>query len=141
MMSAESPLSGFKVPKGNDVFISSSLENGVWGPGHGNVFYDAESNSYIFVYLEFGEGSTTRQVFADKMEFNPDGTIQTIIPSFKGVGYLNNLSDTRINLALKAKTTASSHKKEKVTTEKVETNQNNPKPNGGSEVQASRTFT
>ena len=118
MMSAESPLSGFKVPKGNDVFISSSLENGVWGPGHGNVFYDA-----------------------DKMEFNPDGTIQTIIPSFKGVGYLNNLSDTRINLALKAKTTASSHKKEKVTTEKVETNQNNPKPNGGSEVQASRTFT
>ena len=33
------------------------------------------------------------------------------------------------------------HKKEKVTTEKVETNQNNPKPNGGSEVQASRTFT
>lgn len=141
MMSTESPLSGFKVPKGNDVFISSSLENGVWGPGHGNVFYDAESNSYIFVYLEFGEGSTTRQVFADKMEFNPDGTIQTIIPSFKGVGYLNNLSDTRINLALNAKTTASSHKKEKVTTEKVETNQNNPKPNGGSEVQASRTFT
>lgn len=141
MMSTEGPLSGFEAPKGDDVFISSSLENGVWGPGHGNVFYDADSDSYMFVYLEFGEGSTTRQVFADKMEFNSDGTIKTIIPSFKGVGYLNNAPDTRINLALNAKVTASSHKNERVSTEKVETNQNNPQPNGGSEVVASRTFT
>lgn len=141
MMSSEGPLSGYKAPKGNDVFISTSLENGVWGPGHGNVFYDVGSDSYIFVYLEFGEGSTTRQVFADRMTFNPDGTIQTIIPSFKGVGYLDNGPDTRINLALNAKATASSQKKERVSIEKVETNQNDPKPDGGSEVLASRTFT
>ena len=112
MMSKESPLSGFVAPKGNDVFISSSLEEGVWGPGHGNVFYDEASDTYVFAYLEFGEGSTTRQVFVNKMEFNPDGTIKTITPNFKGVGYLNNTPDTRNNLALKAKATASSHKKE-----------------------------
>ncbi len=141
MMSKEGPLTGFKAPKGSDVFISSSLENGVWGPGHGNIFYDADSDTYIIVYLEFGEGSTTRQVFADKMEFNSDGTIQTIIPGFKGVGYLTNPADARVNLALNAKATASSYKKEKVSTEKVEIDQNDPKPNEGSVVVASRTFT
>lgn len=141
MMSKKGPLSGFEAPKGNDVFISSSLENGVWGPGHGNVFYDAASDSYVFVYLEFGEGSTTRQVFANKMEFNPDGTIQTIIPDFKGVGSLNNAVDTRTNLALQAKVTASSSEKERISTKKVETDQNNPKPDEGSVVTASRTFT
>lgn len=141
MMSKKGPLTGFEAPKGNDVFISSSLENGVWGPGHGNVFYDADSDSYIFVYLEFGEGSTTRQVFADKMEFNSDGTIKTIVPGFKGVGYLKNAPDTRINLALNTKVTASSYKKERLSTEKVETNQNNPAPDEGTVVLASRTFT
>ncbi len=141
MMSTEGPLTGFKAPQGNDVFISSSLENGVWGPGHGNVFYDPDSDSYYFVYLEFGEGSTTRQVFADKMEFEEDGTIKTIVPGFKGVGYLSNPPDLRKNLALQAEASASSHKKEKVSTEKVETNQNNPLPNEESVVRASRTFT
>ncbi len=141
MMSKESPLKGFEAPGGNDVFISSSLENGVWGPGHGNVFYDADSDSYLFAYLEFGEGSTTRQVFVDKMEFNPDGTIQTIIPGFKGVGYLNNTPDNRLNLAMNARVTASSFQEEKTSTEKVETNQNNPMPNEGSVKVATRVFT
>lgn len=141
MISKESPLSGFKSPVGNDVYIYTSLENGVWGPGHGNVFYDENTDSYIFVYLEFGEGSTTRQVFADKMEFNADGTIKTITPGFRGVGYLNNVPNNRINLAVQAKVTASSYKKEKTSTEKVETNPNNSKPDEGSVTIASRTFT
>ncbi|MCD7932797.1 MAG: family 43 glycosylhydrolase [Tannerellaceae bacterium] len=141
MISKEGPLTGFESPAGNDVFIYSSVENGVWGSGHGNVFYDEDSGTYLFVYLEFGEGSTTRQVFADKMEFNPDGTIKTIIPGFKGVGYLGNTPDNRINLALQAKATASSYKEEKISTEKIETNPNNPKPDEGSVVVASRKFT
>ena len=141
MISKEGPLSGFEAPEGNDIFIFSSIENGVWGPGHGNIFYDAGSDAHIFVYLEFGEGSTTRQVFADKMEFNPDGTIKTIIPGFEGVGYLNNIPDTRNNLALDAKVTASSYKDEKTSTEKIETSPNNPKPDEKSVVVASRKFT
>jgi len=141
MMSNSGPLNGFVAPEGNDVFISSSLKNGIWGPGHGNVFYDEASDTYMFAYLEYGEGRTTRQVFVNEMEFNPDGTIKTIIPDFEGVGYLNNPPDTRTNLALLAKATASSHKRERVSTERIETDQNNPKPNEGSVVTISRTFT
>ena len=141
MVSKKGPLSGFEAPQGKDVFIYSSLENGVWGPGHGNVFYDKDSDTYVFVYLEFGEGSTTRQVFADKMEFNSDGTIKTIIPSFKGVGYLKGSTDSRINLALNAKAIASSYKEERISTEKVETQPNNPKPDEQSVVVATRKFT
>ena len=141
MMSKEGPLSGYYAPEGNDVFIYSSIENGVWGPGHGNVFYDEKSDTYLFTYLEYGEGSTTRQTFVDKMEFNSDGTIKTITPSFEGVGYLNNSPDTRVNLALQANASASSYKAEWVSTEKVETDPNHPKPDNGSIVTVSRTFT
>jgi len=140
MISKEGPMTGFEAPKGKDVFIFSSLENGVWGPGHGNVFYDEDSGTHVFVYLEFGEGSTTRQVFADKIEFNADGTIKTIVPGFKGVGYLNNKPETRINLALNAKVTASSYKHERISTEKVETDPNNPKPNEESVKVGTRKF-
>lgn len=141
MISKEGPITGYQPPVGNDVFIYSSLENGVWGPGHGNVFYDEASDTYLFAYLEFGEGSTTRQVFVDKMEFNRDGTIKTIIPGFKGVGYLNNAPDKRVNLALHAKATASSHKNARTSTEKVYTNFDAPEPDEASAIMASREFT
>ena len=65
MMSKEGPLSGYYAPEGNDVFIYSSIENGVWGPGHGNVFYDEKSDTYLYTYLEYREGSTTRHTFVD----------------------------------------------------------------------------
>lgn len=48
MMSRESPLTGFVKPEGNDIFLFSSPENQVWGPGHGNVFYDEGTDEYIF---------------------------------------------------------------------------------------------
>ncbi len=137
MMSKESPLSGYYRPEGNDIFISSSLETGVWGPGHGNIFYDEDSGKYIFVYLEFGEGSTTRQVFANELTFNENGTIRTIVPDFKGVGYLG-MNQTKSNIATESIATASSYKPPRVSTEKVETNRNNP--DSTSMKQATRTF-
>lgn len=138
MMSKDSPLSGFYAPEGNDIFISSSLETGVWGPGHGNIFYDEKSGKYIFVYLEFGEGSTTRQVFANEMTFNEDGTIRTIIPDFKGVGYLGKKSNKNPNLSPEAHVKASSIKTPRISTKMVETNRNNP--DSTSMKEASRTF-
>lgn len=141
MISKDDPLAGFQAPAGKDVFIYSSLENGVWGPGHGNVFYDEDSQTYIFTYLEFGEGSTTRQVFADKMEFNADGTIKTITPGFKGVGYLNNIPDKRRNLALQAKVTASSSKESKISTEKIYTSFDELESDEASVIVATREFT
>ncbi|MDH6312398.1 beta-xylosidase [Parabacteroides sp. PFB2-10] len=141
MISKQDPLTGFETPAGNDVFIYTSLENGVWGPGHGNVFYDEASDTYMFVYLEFGEGSTTRQVFADKMEFNADGTIKTIVPGFKGVGYLNNKPDKRINIALQAKATASSHKEAKISTKEILAGFNDSPLDEFTTSTASREFT
>lgn len=64
-------------------FFFSSIANNVWGPGHGNVFYNEETDDYIFVYLEYGDGGTTRQVYANRMEFNEDGTIKTLVPDEK----------------------------------------------------------
>ena len=60
----------------------------MWGPGHGNVFYDEGTEEYIFLYLEYGDGGTTRQVYANRMEFNDDGTIKILVPDMRGVGYL-----------------------------------------------------
>ena len=61
--------------------IKKNPENQVWGPGHGNVFYDEGTDAYIFVYLEYGDGGTTRQVYANRMEFNEDGTISQFEPT------------------------------------------------------------
>lgn len=141
MMSKEGPLTGYEVPGGNDIFIFSSLENEVWGPGHGNVFYDPDRDEYFFTYLEYGEGGTTRQVYINRMEFNEDGTIKTIIPDKKGVGYLGTNSEKRTNLALQGTLTASSEKEAKVSIVKIETEPNQPKPDGASVKEVSRIFT
>ena len=112
MISDESPLGPFKKPDGNGIFIHSDLNTQVWGPGHGNVFQVPGTDDYYFLYLEYGEGGTTRQIFANKMSFNNDGTIQNQEVNFDGVGYLNG-SDTRMNLALNADIKASSELPEK----------------------------
>lgn len=105
MMSKDSPLSGWVDPK-DPLVVESNYPGNVWGPGHGNVF---ESNGeYYLVYLEYGEGGTTRQVMANKIEFAEDGTIIRVVPNRQGVGYLGPNQETRENLAAKAVWTASS---------------------------------
>ena len=118
MISRESPLGPFEAPKGNNVFIHSDIVNNVWGPGHGNVFRIPETDKYIFLYLEYGEGGTTRQVYANYMNFNEDGTIIPVKVDPKGIGYLTN-SNIKENLALKAKIIASSFKDDKTVTAKI----------------------
>jgi len=105
MMSKESPLMGWTDPK-NPVVVASNYPGGVWGPGHGNVF--ELDGQYYLVYLEYGEGGTTRQVMANKLEFAEDGTIVRLVPDLKGVGYLGPKSETRKNIACEAMWTASS---------------------------------
>lgn len=61
-----------------------------------------------FVYLEYGRGGTTRQIYADKMNFNADGTIQPIKLTKAGVGALRPDTETTPNLALNCRATASS---------------------------------
>jgi hypothetical protein len=105
MMSKESPLMGWTDPK-NPVVVASNYPGGVWGPGHGNVF--ESDGQYYLVYLEYGEGGTTRQVMANKLEFAEDGTIVRVVPDLQGVGYLGPNSETRKNIACEAMWTASS---------------------------------
>lgn len=141
MMSHESPLTGFVKPEGNDIFLFSAPQNQVWGPGHGNVFYDEATDAYIFVYLEYGDGGTTRQVYANRMEFNEDGTIKTLVPDVRGVGHLAAPQETRTNLALQSHFYASSEKEPRTSVVDIETQPNQPLPDKGSVKKYTRTHT
>lgn len=116
MVSRKGPLGPFEKPAGKGIFIYSDLERGIWGPGHGNVFQMPGTDDYYFLYLEFGEGGTTRQVFVNKMEFGPDGSIVPLRLDFNGVGCLKAPAASTCNLSLTAKASASSTMDEKKVT-------------------------
>ncbi len=118
MMSKEGPLSGWQAPAAfaegaSDIILQSAPANDVWGPGHGNVFYDDASGQYIMLYLEYGDGGTTRQMFANRLTFNADGTICPLVPDRMGVGYLATPQETRPNRALQATLQASSEEQDR----------------------------
>jgi len=114
MISRKSPLGPFEEPKGENIFIYSAPEQQIWGPGHGNVFNLPGTDQYYFIYLEYGEGGTTRQVYANRIYFNEDGTIKPIAPDQHGVGKLTYIKDKRgVNIAPSARVTASSFRVDK----------------------------
>jgi hypothetical protein len=93
----------------NDIIATTDHEQGIYGPGHGCFFHLPGTSRWFFVCLEYGRSSTNRQILASEMFFNPDGTIQPIKLSFKGVGALRQDPEyARPNLALAATVTASS---------------------------------
>lgn len=148
MMSRTGPLGPFEAPPaGQDIVIQSNPDTGVWGTGHGNVLHLPGTDDYIFVYLEFVEGSTTRQVFANRMHFNADGTIQPVKADLNGVGYIGKSSEKNVNLAATAKATASSFKPDRLVTAQIETNPaaiknvNGSRFTGPTVKSVSRTFT
>lgn len=95
-----------------DIIATTDYSEKVLGPGHGCFFNPKGSPQWYFVYLEFGRGSTNRQIYADKMNFNPDGTIQPIKLTKQGVGAIRPSTLRQPNLALNATTTASSFRPE-----------------------------
>ena len=112
MMSAVSPLGPFTAPA-DDIIARTNATQCIWGPGHGDVFHVNDTDQYYLVYLEYGDGGSTRQVFADKLEFNADGTIQRVNLTWKGAGRLTapgapDKAPQPVNLALGALTSASS---------------------------------
>ncbi|OGV58353.1 MAG: hypothetical protein A2X45_23075 [Lentisphaerae bacterium GWF2_50_93] len=107
MMSRVSPLGPWEVPEHDIIAVSDHAER-VFGPGHGCFFRPQDSDQWYFIYLEYGRGGTNRQIHADKMNFNPDGTIQPIKLTKSGVGALRPATDATPNLALGAAATASS---------------------------------
>ena len=62
------------------------------------------------------------------MEFNDDGTIKTLIPDMRDVGYLAASQETRPNLALQSHFYASSEKSPRTSVVNIETQPNQPLP-------------
>lgn len=111
MMSRTSPLGPWEAPE-QDIIATTDREEGVFGPGHGCFFSPKSSDQWVFIYLEYGRSSTNRQIFADKMDFNADGTIRPIKLTKAGVGALRPVADKSPNLALTATASASSSRAE-----------------------------
>jgi hypothetical protein len=108
MMSRTSPLGPWEAPE-QDLIAVTNHEKGIYGPGHGCFFNPKGSEQWYFVYLEYGRAGTTRQVCADKMNFNADGTIQPIQLTIEGVGAIRpDVHGDETNLALGKHATASS---------------------------------
>lgn len=107
MMSRTSPMGPWTAAE-KDIISTTDQEKRIYGPGHGCVFSPQGTDDWYFVYLEFGRGGTTRQVWADKMEFNEDGTIKPVVLTHEGIGPLGPAQKEEANLALGAKATASS---------------------------------
>ena len=100
------PLGPFTFPE-EDIIAATDSVKGIYGPGHGSVFNKPGTDHYYFAYLEFGNGSTNRQVWVDQLQFNADGTIRPVVLTHTGVGALSEFKP-ETNLALAAKATASS---------------------------------
>lgn len=75
------------------------------------------------------------------MEFNEDGTIKTLVPDMRGVGYLSAPQETRRNLALQADFRASSEKAPRTAVVDIETQPNDPLPEKASVKKYTRTHT
>lgn len=108
MMSRTSALGPWEAPE-QDIIATTDRQLGIFGPGHGCCFNPKGSPQWYFVYLEYGRSETTRQVMADRMNFNSDGTIQPIQLTLQGVGALRSNPDYDTpNLALAKNAAASS---------------------------------
>ncbi|MFL5746179.1 MAG: family 43 glycosylhydrolase [Niastella sp.] len=83
-----SPLGPFEFPKGNNVISTTDYDRQIYGPGHGCVFNMPGTNDYYFAYLEFGRGSTNRQTYVNKLEFDEEGAIRAVKLTMDGVGAL-----------------------------------------------------
>lgn len=107
MMNRHSPRGPWEAPR-DDLIATSDPANGVYGPGHGCVFNPQGTDDWYFVFLEFGRGGTNRAIYAARMFFNADGTIQPIKVTNQGVGAIRPTTEPSPNLALGATATASS---------------------------------
>lgn len=81
--------------------LETSADSTVHGPGHHSILQ--EGDDYYIVYHRHDNPQSTRgfhrQLAADKMIFEPDGSIRRIIPTHDGIGALAPLTIKSKNLA------------------------------------------
>lgn len=99
-----SPLGPFDFPqKDQDLVCITNYQRQIFGPGHGCVFNVSGTDDYYFAYLEFGRGSTNRQTYVNKLEFNADGSIRPVDLTMTGVGALRKVKTDPKKLVINAK--------------------------------------
>jgi hypothetical protein len=86
-----SPLGPFDAPAKDDIITTTDYSRQIFGPGHGCVFNLPGTDDYYIAYLEFGRGSTNRQTYVNKLEFNEDGSIRPVKLTMDGVGALRKV--------------------------------------------------
>ncbi|MNQ23328.1 Arabinoxylan arabinofuranohydrolase precursor [compost metagenome] len=105
---SDSPYGPFTPGKNNPI-LSTNEDQTVHGPGHHSVLQ--ENDDYYIVYHKHDypmtRGGLARQVCIDKMIFENDSTIKTVVPSNKGINDLVK-SEVSQDIAFGTKTTASS---------------------------------
>jgi xylan 1,4-beta-xylosidase len=98
-------------PGKNCPILETNADGSVDGPGHHSIL--KEGNDYYIVYHRHDNPHSTngefRQVCVDKLIFSDSITIEKVIPTHKGIGYLGANQVPSPNLAYKAKTSASSY--------------------------------
>lgn len=82
--------------------LETSADSTIHGPGHHSILQ--EGDDYYILYHRHDNPQSTRgfhrQLAADKMYFEPDGSIRRITPTHDGIGALAPLSIKSKNLAL-----------------------------------------
>ena len=87
---SESPLGPIKVAKDPIVLIQNP-ELEIYGPAHNSILQKPGTDEWYIVYhrinknfIERGQSpGTHREVCIDRLYFNPDGTIQRVVPTTK----------------------------------------------------------
>lgn len=96
------PLGPFTTPEDN-VVLKINEEQTTKGPGHNSVLRFKDQD-YI-VYHQHNQphedaNGIFRQACADKLDFNPDGTIKRVVPTQTGIGALQPLVKQGTDLAV-----------------------------------------
>ncbi|MFT3738519.1 MAG: family 43 glycosylhydrolase [Breznakibacter sp.] len=106
---ADKPEGPFR-PGENNPILATNHDGTIDGPGHHSVL--KEGHDYYIVYHRHDNPRSTngeyRQVCVDKLEFSGDETIEKVVPSHSGIGYLGRNQVDAPNLAYKADATATS---------------------------------
>jgi len=104
-----SPMGPWTYGKNNPI-LSTNPDDTVDGPGHHTIL---EDNGKIYIIYHRHDNphaadGAHRQTCADELHFNADGSIEKVVPSHSGVGYLAPSTVRDTDLALGKKATASS---------------------------------
>ncbi|WP_243347094.1 family 43 glycosylhydrolase [Parabacteroides sp. FAFU027] len=87
---SKSPLGPLDIPA-NNIVIAKAPEKGIYGTGHNSVLQIPGKDEWYIVYHRFpypdgikmgDPAGFHREVCLDKMEFNEDGTIKQVTPTF-----------------------------------------------------------